>query len=92
MRTWTTSRCGCVTPSSASAPTRRAGVIYSSEHGLWEILKCDSCGYKGIHAKCGGMENVADPAWHCYTCRSALRQKGQEDIIMSQTNKLGTGR
>ena len=34
------------------------------------------------------MENVADPTWHCYTCRSALRQKGQEDIIMSQTNKL----
>ena len=34
------------------------------------------------------MENVAEPTWHCYTCRNALREKGQEDIITSQTNKL----
>jgi len=64
------------------------GRAYHSEDGLWEILKCDSCGYKGIHAKCGGMENVSDPVWHCYTCRHALREQGQESVIISQTSKL----
>ena len=34
------------------------------------------------------MENVSDPTWHCYTCRSALRQRGQGDIIRSQVDKL----
>ena len=31
---------------------------------------------------------MSEPVWHCYTCRQALRQQGQEDLILSQTNKL----
>jgi len=31
---------------------------------------------------------VSEPVWHCYTCRQALRQQGQEDLILSQTSKL----
>lgn len=34
------------------------------------------------------MEAVSEPMWHCYTCRQVLRQQGQEDLIISQTNKL----
>jgi len=34
------------------------------------------------------MESVSEPVWHCYTCRQALRQQGQEDIILTQTHKL----
>jgi len=64
------------------------GRAYHSEDGLWEILKCDACGYKGIHAKCGGLENVPEAVWHCYTCRKAMRQQGQEEVILTETNKL----
>ena len=32
------------------------GRAYHKEHGLWDILICKSCGSKGIHAKCGGLE------------------------------------
>jgi len=34
------------------------------------------------------MENVSDPVWHCYTCRHALREQGQEGVIIRQTSKL----
>ena len=26
--------------------------------------------------------------WHCYTCRKAMRQQGQEEVILTETNKL----
>ena len=34
------------------------------------------------------MENVPEAVWHCYTCRKALRQQGQAEVILTETNKL----
>jgi len=64
------------------------GRVYHSEGGLWEVVVCDSCGSKGIHAGCGGMEDIPDPVWHCYTCREGLRVRGEEQTYLQHTSKL----
>ena len=64
------------------------GRSYHSEGGLWEVIGCDSCGSKGIHASCGGMEDIPDPVWHCYTCREGLRGRGEEQTYLQHTSKL----
>ena len=43
---------------------------------------------QGIHAKCGGLDSLQEPRWHCYGCRQTLREQGQEDTITSQTLQL----
>ena len=43
---------------------------------------------QGIHAKCGGLDSLLEPTWHCYACRQTLREQGQEETINTQTNKL----
>ncbi len=40
--------------------------------GLWEILPCSGCGSKGIHVRCGGLEEYVDPDWYCYVCRKIV--------------------
>ena len=44
--------------------------------------------FQGIHAKCGGLDGLEEPMWHCYTCRESLREQGMEETITLQTNKL----
>jgi len=67
---------------------KEQGRSYHSEGGVWEVILCDTCGSKGIHARCGGMEDVSEALWHCYTCRDGLRGRGEEDTFLRQTNKL----
>ena len=43
---------------------------------------------QGIHAKCGGLDSLLEPTWHCYACRQTLREQGQEETINTQTSKL----
>jgi len=31
--------------------------FHDSDSDSWQILGCHSCGFKGIHARCGGMVN-----------------------------------
>lgn len=45
--------------------------FYNSIDTSWEILGCFSCGHKGIHARCGGLDEYNDPHWYCYQCRHA---------------------
>ncbi len=47
---------------------RRANVA----DGLWEVLACAGCGSRGIHVRCGGLEEYVDPDWYCYTCRRVV--------------------
>ncbi len=48
----------------------------SREHdvsdSLWEVLPCEGCGSKGIHVRCGGLQDFVDPDWYCYTCRRVV--------------------
>ena len=53
------------------------------------ILMTETClMLQGIHAKCGGLDGLEEPMWHCYTCRESLREQGMEETITLQTNKL----
>lgn len=54
------------------------GRQYNFPDGLWELLVCYSCGSDAIHAKCGGMEDLIDPQWHCYICRRVV--KGHQEM------------
>lgn len=56
--------------------------------GVWEIFACNTCGSKGIHGRCGGLEEVPDSIWHCYTCREGLRDRGEEETYLKHTNKF----
>jgi len=64
------------------------GRTFNSEDGLWEVVACETCGSKGIHARCGGMEDLPEVVWHCYTCREGLRGRGEEQIFLQHTSKL----
>jgi len=64
------------------------GRAFNSEGGLWEVVGCETCGSKGIHARCGGMEDTLEAVWHCYTCREGLRGRGEEQIYLKHTSKL----
>jgi len=68
--------------------TEEAGRAHHGTGGLWEIFKCETCGVKGIHGACGGLESLEDPTWHCYSCRDSLREQGQEEIFTKQSSKL----
>ncbi len=56
--------CFCQEPSARAADRK---------DGLWEILPCVGCGSRGIHVKCGGLDEYVDPEWSCYTCRRIVR-------------------
>jgi len=57
--------------------------------GLWEVVACLSCGGGGIHAACGGLDNVMEPKWFCYKCRKGMREKkGGEDQLLALSGKL----
>jgi len=62
------------------------GRAYNKEHGLWEVLPCQSCGSRGIHAKCGGLEDYPDPTWYCYKCRGVMNDKAAQ--LLPHTDKL----
>lgn len=49
------------------------GRKYNSVDTIWEVLACHSCGSKGIHVKCGGLEEFVDPDWYCYVCRRVVK-------------------
>jgi len=68
-------------------PEENGRALHATD-GLWEIFKCDSCSMKGIHAKCGGLEEEEEPVWHCYTCRQSLRDQGLEETITPSKDKL----
>ena len=36
------------------------------------MLPCGACGARGIHTKCGGLEDLPSPQWFCYNCRSVV--------------------
>jgi len=61
---------------------------FHSEGGLWEVVGCETCGSKGIHARCGGMEDMPEAVWHCYTCREGLKGRGEEQTYLQHTSKL----
>ena len=52
---------------------------YDKPDGLWEVLRCVGCGSRGIHARCGGLDDYVDPEWSCYTCRRVVRVGGDEE-------------
>ena len=52
---------------------------YDKPDGLWEVLRCVGCGSRGIHARCGGLDDYVDPEWSCYTCRRVVRVGGGEE-------------
>ncbi len=43
--------------------------------GPWLIASCAGCAAKGIHARCGGLEEYVDPEWYCYSCRRVVDVK-----------------
>lgn len=49
------------------------GRTYHKEDDLWEVLLCKTCGSKGIHAKCGGLEDFPEAVWQCYGCRKIAK-------------------
>ncbi len=58
---------------------KEGGREYQFPDGLWELMVCYACGSEAIHAKCGGMEDLIDPQWHCYTCRRVVKQPHTDD-------------
>ena len=70
------------------------GRKHHQSDGLWEILPCHSCGLsKGIHVKCGGLEDFVDPEWNCYVCRRVVRDEDVEwdrPIVMVWGRAKGT--
>lgn len=62
------------------------GRAYNKEHGLWEVMPCQACGSRGIHAKCGGLEDYPEPSWYCYKCRSVMDDKSSQ--LLPHTDKL----
>ena len=49
-------------------------------------MPCQACGSRGIHAKCGGLEDYPEPSWYCYKCRSVMDDKSSQ--LLPHTDKL----
>jgi len=62
------------------------GRAFHKEDGLWEVLLCRGCGSRGIHAKCGGLEDFPEAVWDCYNCRDVMKDSKPE--LLPSMDKL----
>ena len=60
----------------ATAPFLHRGL--STRRLMWEVLGCSGCASRGIHARCGGLEDFVEPDWFCYSCRRVVGVRGEE--------------
>lgn len=67
---------------------QEGGRAYNKEHSLWEVLPCRSCRSRGIHAKCGGLEDYPEAFWDCYNCKNVM--KDDQPKLTVHTDKLWT--